>query len=35
MYYAYKVCHYPVVYVSVMDGSFQTGTVYVHAHALN
>ena len=30
-----KVCHYVVHYVSVMDLRFQTGTVNVHANALN
>ena len=30
-----KVCHYAVHYVSVVVGRFQSGTVNVHAHALN
>ena len=30
-----NVCHYAVHDVSVMDVRFQTGTVNVHAHALN
>ena len=30
-----KVCHYSVHCVSVVVGRFQTGTVNVHAHALN
>ena len=30
-----KVCHYSLHYVSVVVGRFQTGTVNVHALALN
>ena len=30
-----KGCHYAVHYISVIHSRFQTGTVYVHAHALN
>ena len=33
--YTLKVGHYAVHYDIVMDRRFQTGTVNVHAHALN